>query len=181
MANKVRRAVANSSYPFTANDEANNLLARDGTALLIGLCLDQQVRTEKAMIGPYELRKRLGKLDAKTIAATPPVKLDRVFREPPALHRFPGMMAKRVRALCKIIAEKYDGRGARIWERETDAAKVYERLLELPGFGVSKAGVGVSILIKFAGKKLRGASAYRCDADLPWVIKKTRTGATTRR
>src|SRR6516225_9832085 len=98
----MRRPMA-KSYPFTPNAEANALLAHDGTALLIGLCLDQQVRTEKAMVGPYELGRRLGTLDAKAIAATPPAKLDRVFREPPALHRFPGMMAKRVRALCKII------------------------------------------------------------------------------
>ena len=169
-----------SSYPFTANADANALLAKDGTALLIGLCLDQQVRTEKAMIGPYDLRSRLGKLDAKAIAATPPAKLDRIFRAPPAIHRFPGMMAKRVRALCKIIAQEYGGRGARIWERETDAAKVYERLLALPGFGKSKAAVGVNILAKFGGKKMRGASAYRCDADLPWVIRTTRTGTKIR-
>jgi uncharacterized HhH-GPD family protein len=169
------------SYPFTPNAEANALLAHDGTALLIGLCLDQQVRTEKAMVGPYELGRRLGTLDAKAIAATPPAKLDRVFREPPALHRFPGMMAKRVRALCKIIADDYGGRGEHIWERETDAAKVYERLLTLPGFGKSKAAVGVSILAKFGGKKLRGSNAYRCDEDMPWVIKTNRAGATVRR
>jgi uncharacterized HhH-GPD family protein len=169
------------SYPFTPNPEANDLLARDGTALLIGLCLDQQVRTEKAMIGPYELRKRLGTLDAKAIAKTPPAKLDRQFRMPPALHRFPGMMAKRVRALCTIIADEYGGHGERIWERETDAKKVYERLLALPGFGASKAGVGVSILTKFGGIKLRGASAYRCDQDLPWVIKTDRSGTITRK
>jgi len=170
-----------SSYPFTADAGANALLAKDGTALLIGLCLDQQVRTEKAMIGPYELRQRLGTLDAKAIAATPPAKLDRVFRRPPAIHRFPGMMAKRVRALCKIIAGEYGGHGERIWQREPDAAKVYERLLTLPGFGKSKAAVGVSILAKFGGKKLRGSSAYRCDEDLPWVIRTDRSGATIRR
>jgi len=170
-----------SSYPFTANAEANALLAQDGTALLIGLCLDQQVRTEKAMVGPYELRRRLGKLDAKSIAATPPAKLDRVFRQPPALHRFPGMMAKRVRALCTIVADDYGGHGERIWHGETDAAKVYERLLTLPGFGKNKAAVGVSILTKLGGKKLRGSNAYRCDQDMPWVIGTSRTGATTRR
>jgi len=91
------------------------------------------------------------------------------------------MMAKRVRALCKIIADDYGGRGEHIWERETDAAKVYERLLTLPGFGKSKAAVGVSILAKFGGKKLRGSNAYRCDEDMPWVIKTNRAGATVRR
>ena len=178
----MRGAMAkSSSYPFTENADANALLAKDGTALLIGLCLDQQVRTEKAMSGPYELRRRLGKLDAKAIARTPQPKLDRVFREPPAIHRFPGMMAKRVRALCKIIVDEYGGHGERIWQRETDAKNVYERLLALPGFGKSKAAVGVSILVKFGAKKLRGSNAYRCDQDLPWVIGKTGSGAIVRR
>jgi uncharacterized HhH-GPD family protein len=171
MADKVRRAMAKSSYPFTPNEAANALLAKDGTALLIGLCLEQQVRTEKAMIGPYDLRRRLGTIDAKKIATTPPVRLDRVFRETPALHRFPGMMAKRVRALCAAIASDYGGKGARVWEKAKSADEVYERLLELPGFGKDKAASAVRMLGKFGAKDLRGWRKYSCEADMPWVIK----------
>jgi uncharacterized HhH-GPD family protein len=163
--------MAKSSYPFTPDAAANDLLAKDGTALLIGLCLDQQVRTEKAMIGPYELQRRLGTLDPKKIAVMPLSRLDRVFRESPAIHRYPGMMAKRVRALCAIISSEYGGNGARIWERAKDAHEVFERLLELPGFGKGKAGAGVRILAKFGGEKLPGWRNYSCEADMPWVIK----------
>lgn len=163
--------MAKSLYPFTGNDAANALLAKDGTALLIGLCLEQQVRTEKAMMGPYDLRRRLGTLDAKKIAAMKPSRLDRVFRETPAIHRFPGMMAKRIRALCVALARDYDGKGAGIWEGAKSADEVYERLLALPGFGTGKASSGVRMLAKFGGKKLRGWRNYSCEADMPWIIK----------
>src|ERR1700687_2433808 len=135
-----------SLYPFTQNGAANALLGKDSTALLIGVCLEQQVRTEKAMVGPYELRRRIGTLDAKKIAALPPAKLDKAFRATPALHRFPGMMAKRVHALCKAIVLDYGGRGARVWSDATTGQQVFERLLALPGFGKEKAGGGVRIL-----------------------------------
>jgi len=171
MADKVRRAMAKSSYPFTSNEAANALLAKDGTALLIGLCLDQQIRTEKAMGGPYELRKRLGTIDAAKIARTPLPRLDRVFRESPALHRFPGSMAKRVKALCEVIASEYGGRGSRVWSAAKSSDEVYERLLALPGFGKDKASAGVYMLARFGGVKLPGWRSYRCDAALPWVIK----------
>ncbi len=171
MADKVRRRMAKSSYPFTPNAAANALLARDGTALLIGLCLEQQVRTEKAMIGPYELRRRLGTLDAAKIAALSPGKLDKIFREKPALHRYPGMMAKRVRAVCAAIVEDYGGKGARLWQGARRADEVYERLLALPGFGKAKATAGVRILGKFGGVKLAGWRGYSCEADMPWLFK----------
>jgi uncharacterized HhH-GPD family protein len=163
--------MAKSSYPFTPSEAANALLAKDGTALLIGMCLDQQIRTEKAMGGPYELRKRLGTLDAAKIARTPLSRLDRVFRERPALHRFPGSMAKRVKALCEVIADEYGGRGSRVWSTAKSADEIYERLLELPGFGKSKASAGVFMLAKFGGVKLAGWRSYRCDAAMPWVIR----------
>jgi uncharacterized HhH-GPD family protein len=160
-----------SSYPFTSNAAANALLAKDGTALLIGMCLDQQIRTEKAMGGPYELRKRLGTIDAAKIARTPLSRVDRVFRERPALHRFPGSMAKRVKALCEVITREYGGRGSQVWSTAKSADEVFERLLELPGFGKDKASAGVYMLAKFGGVKLPGSRAYRCDAAMPWVIK----------
>ncbi len=158
-------------YPFTPDPEKNNLLATSGTALLIGVCLDQQVRTEKAMSGPYDLRERIGTLDARAIAAMPIAKLDAAFRRSPALHRYPGMMAKRVRALCAIVARDYGNDGARLWKKAATADELYDRFRELPGFGDGKAKAGVYILAKFGGLKLRGWQRYRCEEDLPWEFK----------
>ncbi|HXM19092.1 MAG TPA: HhH-GPD-type base excision DNA repair protein [Candidatus Tumulicola sp.] len=163
--------MAKSSFPFTPDAAANALLARDGTALLIGMCLDQQVRTEKAFSSPFVLRERLGHIDARKIAATPPAKLDKIFRTPPALHRFPGMMAKRVRQLCKIIAEDYGNRGANVWKRAKTADDLYARLRALPGFGEGKAVVGVHVLAKFGGIKPTGWRRYANEQALPWEFK----------
>src|SRR4030081_3525302 len=102
-------------YPCTPNEAANELLERSGTALLIGLCLEQQVRSEKAMSGPFVLRERIGHLDARKIAAIPDAKIQAIFRAQPAIHRFPGMMAKRVKSLCAQITEEYGGDGGRLW------------------------------------------------------------------
>lgn len=158
-------------FPFTPNSEANALLARSGTALLIGLCLDQQVRTEKAFSGPYELRERIGHLDAKKIAAMTPAKLTAIFRKRPALHRYPGMMAKRVRALCGVIAEQYRNDGARLWLNVKTAREMQERFEALPGFGAGKAASGVYILAKYGKKKLSGWQRYACEKDSPWEFK----------
>ena len=163
--------MSNARYPFTPDEQANALLASSGTALLIGLCLEQQVRSEKAMIGPYVLRDRLGHLDAAKIGALSDAKVDGIFRKQPALHRFPGMMAKRVKALCRMIAEKYGGDGARIWARAKSAEDVYLRLRELPGFGDAKAGAGVRILAMFGGRPLRDWKRFGSDEDLPWLYK----------
>jgi uncharacterized HhH-GPD family protein len=159
------------TYPFTPDRAKNELLARNGTALLIGMCLDQQVRTEKAMSGPYDLRERIGTLDAKKIAAMPSSKLDAAFRRTPALHRYPGMMAKRVRALCAIIAKEYSNDGARVWEEAETADGLYDRFRSLPGFGDGKAATGVYVLAKYGKKKLSGWRRYECEQDLPWEFK----------
>jgi uncharacterized HhH-GPD family protein len=163
--------LSNENYPFTPDHAKNALLAQSGTALLIGMCLDQQVRTEKAMSGPYDLRERIGTLDAKKIAAMAPAKLNAVFRRTPALHRYPGMMAKRVRALCAIIAKEYANDGARVWSDAASADDLYKRLRALPGFGDGKAASGVHILAKYGKKKLRGWQRYACEQDLPWEFK----------
>lgn len=160
-----------AAYPFTPDEHANALLASDGNALLIGLCLEQQVRSAKAMSGPFELRRRLGHLDPRKIAKMPDAKIQAVFRKPPALHRFPGMMAKRVKALCARIADDYDDDGSRIWSRSRSASEVYERLRELPGFGDAKAASGVRILAKFGHRPLDGWKRYSTDEYLPWVYK----------
>ena len=94
---------------WTGRPEADRLLETDPLALLIGLVLDQQVKMEKAFNGPYDLRERLGHLDAAKIASMDPQKLDAVFRQRPALHRFPGNMARRVQQLCQVIATEYGG------------------------------------------------------------------------
>src|SRR5512138_2885519 len=98
-----------SSLPFTGIDEADRLLAEDPLALLIGFALDQQVTVQKAFSGPWELRHRIGHLDAGRIAAMDPSELDRIFRERPALHRFPGSMAGKVQALAATIERDYGG------------------------------------------------------------------------
>lgn len=114
--------------PFTGNAEADELLSSDPLALLIGFALDQQVTVQKAFSGPWELRRRLGHLDARRIAGTDPGELDRVFRERPALHRFPGSMAGKVAALCAAIVDRYDGDASRVWREAKDGMDLQARL-----------------------------------------------------
>ena len=142
--------------PFTGNDEADALVSDDPLALLIGFALDQQVTVQKAFSGPWELRRRLGHLDARRIAATDPAELDRVFRERPALHRFPGSMAGKVQALAAAITDRYDGDASRIWREAKDGRDLQARLLDLPGIGEMKARTILSILGKRLGVSLPG-------------------------
>lgn len=135
-----------ASLPFTGDPEADRLLAAEPLALLIGFALDQQVTVQKAFGGPAELKRRLGHLDAARIAATDPVDFDAVFRERPALHRFPGAMATRVQALSTAIAGDYDGDAARVWNEAADGADLERRLLGLPGIGEMKAKSLIAVL-----------------------------------
>jgi uncharacterized HhH-GPD family protein len=128
---------------FTDSDEANELLVREPIALLIGFALDQQVTVQKAFMGPLVLRERLGTLDAAALAATD---LDPVFRQRPAIHRFPGAMATRVGALATLIAGRYAGDGARVWTDATSPQDLKRRLEELPGYGVMKVGSLAAVL-----------------------------------
>jgi uncharacterized HhH-GPD family protein len=148
-----------SSLPFTGNDEADRLLATDPLALLIGFSLDQQVTVQKAFSGPSELRQRIGHLDPARIAAMDPSELDRVFRERPALHRFPGSMATKVQALCAAIARDYDGDASRIWRDAKDGRDLEARLLALPGIGEMKARSILAILGKRLGVEVPGLAA----------------------
>jgi uncharacterized HhH-GPD family protein len=145
-----------ATLPFTGNDSADALLSEDPLALLIGFALDQQVTVQKAFSGPFELRTRLGHLDARRIAATDPAELDRVFRERPAIHRFPGSMAGKVAALCAAIAERYDNDAARIWTEAKDGPDLEARLLDLPGIGPMKAKTILAVLGKRYGVALPG-------------------------
>jgi uncharacterized HhH-GPD family protein len=142
--------------PFSGNDDADRLLATDPLALLIGFALDQQVTVQKAFSGPWELRRRLGHLDPLRIAAADPADLDRVFRERPALHRFPGAMAAKVQALCAAIVRDYGGDAGRIWREATDGPDLQARLLALPGIGEMKARSLLAILGKRLGVDLPG-------------------------
>ena len=141
---------------WTDNPEANRLLETDPLALLIGLVLDQQVRMEKAFSGPYELRRRLGHLDAHKIAAMDPEKLGATFRERPALHRFPGSMANRVQALCNAIVSEYGGHAAAVWTEARDGDDLAARIKKLPGFGDMKVKILVAVLAKKFGVKPMG-------------------------
>ena len=148
---------------FTGDPEADRLLVAEPLALLIGFALDQQVPVQKAFLGPLELKRRLGHLDAARIAAMPPEELDRAFRERPALHRFPGAMASRVRELCAMIAETYGGDAGRVWTDAADGPDLRRRLLALPAFGPMKADGVTAILARRLGVTLPNLEAVLPD------------------
>ncbi len=131
---------------FTEDEEANQLLAANPLALLIGLALYQQVPVEKAFIGPYVLQQRLGALDAASVAESDPDAFEELFRERPAIHRFPASMAKRVHALGGYIADAYEGQADGPWKDAADAKTVIRNLKKLPGFGDYKAIITLYIL-----------------------------------
>jgi uncharacterized HhH-GPD family protein len=133
---------------FTESDEANALIATDPMALLIGFALDQQVTVQKAFSGPLALQERLGSLDAATVAAAD---LEPVFREKPAIHRFPGAMAQRVHDLAVHVRDTYDGDAARVWTDAADAEALRANLNALPGFGEMKVKALGSVLAKRFG------------------------------
>lgn len=149
--------------PFTGNDEADALLAADPLAMLIGFALDQQVTVQKAFAGPLELRRRIGTLDAAAIATMDPEALETAFRTPPALHRFPGNMAKRVRDLCAAIADGYGGDASRVWTGAADARDLRARLMALPGIGEMKAATILALLAKQLGVRPAGWEAEMPD------------------
>jgi uncharacterized HhH-GPD family protein len=133
---------------FTDSDEANALIATDPMALLIGFALDQQVTVQKAFSGPLALRERLGALDAATLADAD---LDAVFRQKPAIHRFPGAMATRVHELAVHVRDEYDGDAARVWTEAEDGAQLRANLEALPGFGEMKVKALGAVLAKRFG------------------------------
>jgi uncharacterized HhH-GPD family protein len=136
---------------FTDSDEANALIAEDPLALLIGFALDQQVTVQKAFSGPLAIKERVGTLDAARLAATD---LEPVFRERPAIHRFPGSMAKRVQALAAHVAQHYDGDAARIWTDASSPEELKRNLEDLPGFGRMKVDSTAAVLARRYGVQL---------------------------
>jgi uncharacterized HhH-GPD family protein len=141
---------------FTGDEEADRLLVQEPLALLIGFELDQQVPLQKAFSGPLELKRRIGSLDAAKIAAMDPEKLDAAFRERPALHRFPGNMAKRTQDLAEVIARDYHNDAASVWRDAATGKELEKRLLGLPGFGEMKAKTMIAILGKQLGVRPKG-------------------------
>jgi uncharacterized HhH-GPD family protein len=133
---------------YTESDEANALIAQDPMALLIGFALDQQVSVQKAFSGPLALRERLGALDAATVASAD---LEPVFRERPAIHRFPAAMAQRVHDLAVHVRDTYDGDAARVWTGAADAEQLRANLAALPGFGEMKIKALGAVLAKRFG------------------------------
>jgi uncharacterized HhH-GPD family protein len=144
---KYDRPVPDRLY-FTESDEANTLIASDPMALLVGFALDQQVTVQKAFSGPLALQERLGSIDAATLAAAD---LEPVFRERPAIHRFPGSMAKRVHELAVYVRDTYDGDAARVWTDAADSDQLRANLEALPGFGEMKVKALGAVLAKRFG------------------------------
>ena len=141
---------------FTGDDEADRLLVEAPLALLIGFALDQQVPVQKAFVGPLEIKRRLGTLDAAELAAMDPETFAAAFRQRPAIHRFPSAMAGKVQALIAAVARDYDGDAARIWTEASDARDLERRLLALPGIGDMKAKTLLAILGKRFGVRPPG-------------------------
>jgi len=141
---------------FTGNEEADRLLVQEPLALLIGFELDQQVTLQKAFSGPLELKRRIGTLDAARIAGLDPEKLEAAFRDRPALHRFPGNMARRTQDLCTVIARDYGNDAAGVWRDAKDGRELEKRLLALPGIGEMKAKTIIAILGKRLGVRPPG-------------------------
>lgn len=117
---------------------------------LIGYAIDQQVPVQKAFAGPFVLEQRVGTLDPKKLAATD---LTAAFRGPPAIHRFPGSMAERVRELAAVVTEDYGGDASRIWTEAKDSDDLKKRIGALPGFGAMKTtGLGATLALRFGVK-----------------------------
>jgi uncharacterized HhH-GPD family protein len=146
--------MARTALHITGDDKADALLSRDPLALLIGMVLDQQVPIEKAFSSPADLLQRLGgkgPLDAATIAAMDPEELGDIFRERPALHRYPGSMAGRVQAVCRVVADEYANSADNIWKGVQSGEELMDRLRTLPGFGEQKAKIFAALLGKQLG------------------------------
>jgi uncharacterized HhH-GPD family protein len=156
---------------FTESDAANELIASDPMALLIGFALDQQVSVQKAFSGPLVIKERVGSLDPEALAGAD---LDTAFREKPAVHRFPGAMAKRVHDLAVHVADRYDGRAERVWTDASDSDQLRANLAALPGFGEMKIkSLGAVLANRFgvaAAQNLVPAHPTLGDVDSPQAL-----------
>ena len=148
------------ALPVTGDPDADELLATDPLARLIGMLLDQQVPMEWAFSSPLKLKERLGGvLDAGAIAALPLEQLEALFKGPPALHRYPASMAKRTQQLCQHLVDEYGGRAEAVWDGVTSGPELFKRLKGLPGFGGEKAKIFLALLAKRFGIRPEGWEA----------------------
>ncbi|MBT2512979.1 HhH-GPD-type base excision DNA repair protein [Arthrobacter sp. ISL-30] len=142
---------------ITGDPAADKLLSDDAFALLTGMLLDQQVTMESAFAGPEKIRARLGSVDPAAIAEYDPAGFIELFKEPPAVHRFPGSMAGRVQALAETVQRDWNGDATAIWARgDPDGQDVLRRLKGLPGFGEQKAKIFLALLGKQCGLQAEG-------------------------
>ena len=146
---------------WTGDPEADQLLAREPLALLIGMLLDQQFPMERAFHSPYDLKQRLGgKLDVAAIAEMDPEALKEAFSTRPALHRYPGSMAGRTQDLCRYLVEHHGGRADNVWRTASSGDELWAAVRSLPGFGDQKARIFVTILAKRLGVQPPGYEQY---------------------
>ncbi|MEX1177015.1 MAG: HhH-GPD-type base excision DNA repair protein [Nitriliruptor sp.] len=137
---------------LTGDAPADELLSDNAFALLIGMLLDQQIAMEVAFVGPRKLADRLGgELTPAAVAATDPEQLEAHFRTKPAIHRYPGSMAKRVHALATTIVEDHGGDAESVWREAASGDELLARLQALPGYGEQKARIFVALLGKQCG------------------------------
>jgi uncharacterized HhH-GPD family protein len=148
--------VSNGTLYITGNEKADALLNRDGTALLIGMLLDQQVPMEWAFTGPFTIKQRIGHLNPAKIAEFDQEEFVSICAEKPAIHRFPASMARRIHELCAIVADEYKNKGSNIWAGVDDAEDLYKRLRVLPGYGDEKARIFIALLAKRFAIKPKG-------------------------
>lgn len=147
--------------PFSGNEAADRFLEEDPLALLVGMVLDQQIPLEKAFHGPLVLKERMGgTFTAEAIADADTDELVTLFSTPPAIHRFPASMAKRVQETCRHVVDEYDGHAERVWETAPDGQELFRRMKAMPGFGDQKAKIFVALL----GKRLAAAPAGWAEA-----------------
>ena len=150
---------------LTGDTNADRLLDENPLALLIGMLLDQQYPMEAAFSGPHKLVDRIAGFDAERISAYDPDEFAAICSTPPAVHRYPGAMAKRIQAVCRVVVDEYDGDASGIWTTgDPDAKTVLKRLKALPGFGDQKARIFLALLGKQRGVRPVGwreaAGAY---------------------
>ncbi len=172
--------------PLSGDPAADKLLEKDPLALLIGMVLDQQIPLERAFKSPADLKARLGRLDVEELANADPDELARTFAEPPALHRFPASMAKRVQELCRHLIAEHGGRADRVWKNAGDGGELLANVKALPGFGDQKARIFVALLGKRLGVQPPGwqeaagdygeAGTFKsvADIDSPQALKQVR-------
>ena len=125
-------------------------------ALLIGFAVDQQVPVQWAFSAPKVLLERLGTLDARAIAAMDVTAVEAAAKGPPAIHRFPSAMARRIHELAAHIAATYGGDAARVWTDASDGRDLQKRLAALPGFGPMKVASLTGVLVKLLGVRPPG-------------------------